>query len=121
MTPPDDRPPVSAEGARRATGADTACNEAQSGRCSAQRKPAVVLPLLRGDEMALLSRARHVPAARLAAGRDAFLAGGREAMTPPPREARDREIARVREQLGECPMDHERWRETMARVETGRP
>ena len=81
----------------------------------------MVLQLLRGEDMDLLSRALHVPAARLAAWRDAFLAGGREAMQPQPRDARDGEIARLREKLGESTMDHELLRENMARVETGRP
>jgi hypothetical protein len=120
MTTPDDIPPVSAEGARRATGDDTACNEAKAVRFSAQRKTEVVLQLLRGEDMDLLSRALQVPAARLAAWRDAFLAGG-EAMKQQPRDARDREIARLREKLGESTMDHELLRENMARVETDRP
>jgi transposase len=121
MIAPDDIPPVSAEGAHRATGDETACHEATSVRVSAQKKTEVVRPLLRGEDLDLLSRALHVPAARLAAWRDAFLAGGREAMKQPPREARDREIARLREKLGESTMDHELLRENMARVETGRP
>jgi hypothetical protein len=81
----------------------------------------VVLQLLRGEDMDLLSRALQVPAARLATWRDAFLAGGREAMKQQPRDARDREIARLREKLGESTMDNELLREKMARVETGRP
>jgi hypothetical protein len=121
MIAPDDIPPGSAEGARRATGDETACNEAKSVRFSAQKKTEVVLQLLRGEEIDLLSRALQVPAARLAAWRDAFLAGGREAMKQQPRDARDREIARMREKLGESTMDHELLREKMARVETGRP
>jgi hypothetical protein len=121
MIPPADIPPVSAAGGRRATGDETACNEAQSGRVPAQRTTEVGLPLRRGDEMALRSRARPVPAARLAPGRDAFLAGGRQARDKPPREARDRELARRREKRGESTLDTEPWRETMARGEPGRP
>jgi transposase len=121
MITPDAIPPVSAEGARRATGDDTACNEAKSVRFSAQKKTEVVRQLLRGEEMDLLSRALQVSAARLAAGRDAFLAGGPEAMKKQPRDARDREIARLREKLGESTLDNELLRETRARVETGRP
>ena len=121
MIAPDDIPPGSAEGARRAAGDETACNEAKSVRFSAQKKTEVVLQLLRGEEIDLLSRALQVPAARLAAWRDAFLSGGREAMKQPPLDARDREIARLREKLGESTMDHELLRENMAGVETGRP
>jgi transposase len=121
MIAPDDIAPVSAEGAHRATGDETACNEAKSVRVSAQKKTEVVRQLLRGEDMDLRSRALQVPAARLAAWRDAFLAGGREAMKQQPRDARDREIARLREKLGESTMDNELLREKMARVETGRP
>jgi transposase len=42
-------------------------------------------------------------------------------MTQQPRDARDREIARLREKLGESTMDNELLREKLARVETGRP
>jgi hypothetical protein len=121
MITPDEIPPVSAEGARRATGDETACNEANSARLSAQKKTKVVLQLLRGEDMDLLSRGLQVPAARLTAWRDAFLAGGRGAMNKQPRDARDGEIARRREKLGESTLDNELLREKMARVETGRP
>jgi hypothetical protein len=55
-----------------------------------------------------LSRGLQVPAARLAEWRETFLSGGQEAMTQRPLEARDRDIARLRETLGESTMDHER-------------
>jgi transposase-like protein len=84
MIPHDGIRPVAAEGARRATGGETACNDAKAVRFSAQKKTEVVLRLLRGDDMALLSRELNIPAARLAAWRDAFLAGGQEAMKTPP-------------------------------------
>ena len=90
-------------------------------RFSAQKKAEVVLRLLRGEAIDLLSRELRVPAARLAAWRDTFLSGGQEAMKQPPLDARDREIARLREKLGESTMDHELLREKLARVETGRP
>lgn len=100
-------PPALAEGACRATREETARDGARPERCSAQKKAAVVLRLLRGAERDLLSRALSVLAARLAAWRDAFLSGGREAMQQPPLDARDREIARLRETLGESTMDTE--------------
>jgi hypothetical protein len=113
--------PVSAEGARRATGAEPAGHDAKSVRFSAQRKAEVVLRLLRGDDMDLLSRELQIPATRLAAWRDAFLAGGQEAMKKPPHDARECEIARRREKLGESTMANELLREKIARLETGRP
>ena len=99
--------PVSAEGARRAMGDETAGNDSKSVRFSAQRKTEVVLRLLRGDDMDLLSRELKIPAARLAAWRDAFLAGGQEAMKKQPRDARKCEMARLREKLGEPTMANE--------------
>jgi transposase-like protein len=113
--------PVSAEGACKATRDETVHNSARPERFSAQKKAEVVLRLLRGEEMELLSRELRVPAARLAAWRDAFLSGGQEAMKQPPLDARDREIARLREKLGESTMDNELLREKLARVESGRP
>jgi transposase len=62
-----------------------------------------------------------VTAARLAAWRDAFLAGGQEAMKKSSRDARDQEIVRLREKLGESTMDNELLREKITRLETGRP
>jgi transposase-like protein len=113
--------PVSAEGTRRAMGAEAACTDSKSGRFAAQRKAEVVLRLLRGEDMDLLSRELQIPAARLAAWRDAFLAGGQEAMKKHPRDARECEIARLREKLGESTMANELLREKIARLETGRP
>ena len=113
--------PLSAEGMRRATGAETACHDSPSVRFTAQKKTAVVLRLLRGEDLDLLSRELRVPAARLAAWRDAFLAGGQEAMKKPPPDARDREIARLRAKLGESTMDNELLREKIAHLEHGRP
>jgi transposase-like protein len=117
----DDIQPVSAEGARRGTGEETARHGSKSGRFSAQKKTEVVLRLLRGEDMDLLSRALKVPAARLAAWREAFLVGGQEALKKHPRDARDQEIVRLREKLGESTMDNELLREKIVRLETGRP
>jgi transposase-like protein len=114
-------PPVSAEGAHRATRDEMAHNGARPTRFSAQKKTEVGLRLLRGEDMDLLSRELRVPAARLAAWRDAFLSAGQEAMKNQPLDAQAREIARLREKLGESTMDHELLREKLARVEPGRP
>jgi hypothetical protein len=121
MTTHEGIPPVSAQGACRAIGDETARNNSKPVRFSAQKTTEVVLRLLRGDDLDLLSRELRVPAARLAAWRDAFLAGGQEAMKNHPRDARDHEIARLREKLGESTMDNELLREKLARLETHRP
>ena len=121
MTHDSGIPPALAEDACRATRDATVHNGARPERFSAQKKAEVVLRLLRGEEIDLLSRELRVPVARLAGWRDAFLAGGQEAMKQQPLDARDREIARLREKLGESTMDNELLREKLARMETGRP
>jgi transposase-like protein len=121
MIPHDGRPPGAGADGCQATRDDTARDGAKIERFSAQKKTEVVLRLLRGEAIDLLSRELRVPAARLAAWRDTFLSGGQEAMKPQPHDARDREIARLREKLGESIMDNELLREKLARLETGRP
>ena len=121
MIPPDGIPPVVREEACRATRDETPRDGARAERFSAQKKTEVVLRLLRGEEIDLLARELKVPAARLGAWRDTFLSGGQEAMKQQPHDARDREIARLREKLGESTMDNELLREKLARMETGRP
>ena len=121
MTTPDGIEPIPAGGAHRASGEETARNHPKPVRFSAQKKTEVVLRLLRGEDMDVLSRALQVPAARLAAWREAFLVGGQEALKKHPRDARDQEIVRLREKLGESTMDNELLREKIVRLETGRP
>jgi transposase-like protein len=121
MIPHDGIPPVSGEEACRATRDERARDYARRERFSAQKKTEVVLRLLRGEEIELLSRELRIPAARLAAWRDTFLSGGQEEMKQQPHDARDREIARLREKLGESTMANELLREKLARMESGRP
>ncbi|HEY7494407.1 MAG TPA: helix-turn-helix domain-containing protein [Candidatus Tectomicrobia bacterium] len=121
MTTHDGTEPVSATGMCRATGEETSRNRPKPVRFAAQKKTEAVLRLLRGDDLHLLSRELRAPTARLAAWRDAFLAGGQEALTKHPHDARDREIARLREKLGESTMDHELLQEKIACLEPGSP
>ena len=65
-----------AKGARRATGEVPESGRRGKGRWSAKRKAAVVLELLRGEDLESLSRKYAVTAATLSSWRDAFLAGG---------------------------------------------
>ena len=90
-------------------------------RFSAQKKAEVVVRLLRGETLDLLSRELGIPAAQIAMWRDAFLDAGQEAMKTQPLDGREREIARLREKLGESTMDIELLREKLERFETGRP
>ena len=113
--------PVAAEGARGATGEEMGRSGLKPIRFTAQQTTEVVRRLLRGDDLDFLSRELRIPAARLAMWRDVFLTGGQEALKKQPWDARDHEIARLREKLGGATMDHELLREKIARLETGRP
>jgi transposase-like protein len=76
-------------------------------RFSARHKTEVVLRLLRGEALDLLSRELGIPAARIATWREAFLNAGQEAMTQQPLDDHEREIAQLREKLGESTMEIE--------------
>ena len=112
---------VPSQGARRTTGEGSTNGWKKPQRFSAQKKTEVVLRLLRGETLDLLSRELGMPAARLATWREAFLGAGQEAMKKQSLDGREREIARLREKLGESTMDIELLREQLERFETGRP
>ena len=112
---------VPSQGARRATGEGSTNGWQKSERFSAQKKTEVVLRLLRGEALDLVSRELGVPAARLAAWREAFLDAGQEALKKQPPDSRDREIGRLREKLGEATMEMELLREKIERLETNHP
>ena len=112
---------VPSQGARRATGEGSQNGLKKPERFSARHKIEVVLRLLRGEALDLLSRELGLPAARLAAWREAFLDAGQEAMKKTPRDSRDRELGRLREKLGESTMEIELLREKIGRLETNRP
>src|SRR5436305_4829121 len=73
-------------------------------RMSAGRKRAAVLRLLRGEDLELVSRGLGVTAAELSGWRDAFLAAGEASMRSRPADARDAEIGRLKEKVGELTM-----------------
>jgi len=112
---------VPSQGARRATGEGSTNGWQKPQRFSAQKKTEVVLRLLRGETLDLLSRELGIPAARSATWREVFLDAGQEAMKKQPLDGREREMARLREKLGESTMDIELLREKLERFETGRP
>jgi hypothetical protein len=76
---------VPSQGARRATEEGSKNGWQKPERFAARPQTAVVLRLRRGEALDLLSRELGLPAARLATWREAFLAAGQEAMTPPAR------------------------------------
>ena len=112
---------VPSQGARRAPGEGSNHEWKKPERFSARQKTEVVLRLLRGEVLDLVSRELGVPAARLAAWREAFLAAGQEVLNKQPLDSRDHEIGRLREKLGEATMEMELLREKIERLEINHP
>ena len=90
-------------------------------RMSAGRKREAVLRLLRGEDLELVSRGLGVTAAELSGWRDAFLAAGEASMRSRPADARDAEIGRLKEKVGELTMANELLGAKIGRLEAGRP
>lgn len=109
--------PASMEGAHQKAPSVGVGGEPQ--RFSAKRKVAIVLRLLRGEDLELLSRECKVPASRIAGWRDAFLEAGATAMKR--RDEHNPEVARLNAKIGEQAMENELLREKIARMESGRP
>jgi transposase len=80
-------------------------------RWSAGKKLDVVLRLLRGEKLDALSRELGVEAHRLAAWRDDFLAGGKQALRGRrPLSEDDRALREAERKIGELTMEVEVWR-----------
>ena len=90
-------------------------------RMSARRKQETVLRLLRGEDLELLSRQLGVTAAELSGWREAFLAAGEVALKTRPADARDAEIGRLKEKVGDLTMANELLEAKIERLETARP
>jgi transposase-like protein len=90
-------------------------------RMSAGRKQDAVLRLLRGEDLELLSRQLGVTAAELSGWREAFLAGGEGSLKSRPADARDDEIGRLKEKVGDLTMANELLEAKIERLETARP
>ena len=114
-------PPGPSEGARRATGDGPGLVGKGPKRFSARRKVEIVLRLLRGEDLELLSRELGVNAARLSKWREQFLTAGRAVLKKRPQDARDLEIARLQQKLGEVTMDNELLQKKIEHLEDGRP
>jgi transposase-like protein len=109
----------SAERARGAGGGGPAPRQRR--RMSARRKQDAVLRLLRGEDLELLSRESGVVAAELSGWRDAFLAAGEASLKSRPADARDAEIGRLKEKVGDLTMANELLGAKIERLETSRP
>jgi transposase len=90
-------------------------------RMSAGRKRDAVLRLLRGEDLELVSRVLGVTAAELSGWRDAFLAAGETSMRSRPADARDAEIGRLKEKVGELTMANELLGAKIGHLEAHRP
>ncbi len=90
-------------------------------RMSARRKQEAVLRLLRGEDLELVSRGLGVTAAELSGWRETFLAAGEASLRSRPADARDAEIGRLKEKVGELTMATELLEAKVGRLETSRP
>ena len=90
-------------------------------RMSARRKQETVLRLLRGEDLELLSRELGVTAAELSGWHAAFLAAGEASLKSRPADARDTEIGRLKEKVGDLTMANELLAAKIERLETARP
>jgi hypothetical protein len=90
-------------------------------RMSARRKQDAVLRLLRGEDLELLSRELKVTAAELSGWREAFLAAGEASLKSRPADARDAEIGRLKEKVGDLTMANELLETKIERLELPRP
>ena len=90
-------------------------------RMSARRKQGAVLRLLRGEDLELVSRELAVTAAELSGWRVAFLAAGEASLKSRPADARDDEIGRLKEKVGDLTMANELLEAKIERLETARP
>ena len=113
--------PGAAEGARRATGEAPGTGRRGKGRWSAKRKMAVVLELLRGDDLETLSRKYAVTAATLSAWHDAFLASGEAGLKIREDDLVDENGRRMKSVIAELAMTVELQRERIQQLENANP
>src|SRR3954452_7119282 len=73
-------------------------------RMSAGRERDAVLRLLRGEDLELVSRELGLPAAELSGWREQFLTAGEASLRSRPADARDAEIGRLKEKVGDPTM-----------------
>ena len=90
-------------------------------RMSARRKQDAVLRLLRGEDLELVSRELAVTAAELSGWREAFLAAGETSLKSRPADARDAEIGRLKEKVGDLTMANELLGAKIGHLEARRP
>ena len=95
-----DQDSAAAEGARRAIG--DAAGSGRGGRFSVGRKRAVVLRLLRGEDLESGSPAVGITAARASQWRERFLAAGQASLKSRAPDARDDDNRRLQAKTASC-------------------
>jgi transposase len=93
----------------------------RGGRMSRQRKAAAVLRLLRGEDLATVSRSLGVTAASLTEWREAFVAAGEAALVTKPTTGEELESDRLKARLGAALIERDLLNEKIAILEAGRP
>ena len=73
------------------------------------------------EDLELVSRGLGVTAAELSGWREAFLAAGEVSLKSRPADARDGELGRLKEKVGELTMANELLGAKVERLEAGRP
>jgi len=91
------------------------------GRYSERRKTAVVIRLLRGEDVDVLSRELGVTAATVSGWRDQFLAGGQSALKTRQQDEHEEEVRRLMATVGEITMENELLREEARRLKGNLP
>ena len=109
------------EGARRATGGPPEERRDGRGRWSAKRKMAVVLRLLRGEDIETLSRELGVTAATLSGWREQSLIGMEANLKAREADVENEETQRLKSLVADLSMSNELLREKIHRIEAGRP
>jgi transposase len=109
------------EGARRATGGAPEERRDGRGRWSAKREMAVVLRLLRGEDIETLSRELGVTAATLSGWREQSLIGMEANLKAREADVENEETQRLKSLVADLSMSNELLREKIHRIEAGRP
>ena len=91
------------------------------GRFSVGRKRAVVLRLLRGEDLESVSRAVGITAARASQWRERFLAAGQASLKSRAPDARDDDNRRLQAKIGELLMENELLDAKVDQLEAGGP
>ena len=86
-------------------------------RMSAAKKEALVLRLLRGEDMESVSREAGVPLHRLSEWRDAYSQGGREALKARAGDPLDTELRQTRDLIAKLALENEILKKAKAFVD----